>query len=94
MFLTKKTKAKILSIHRFPVILTVLISLIVLSSFAPIKEEDNHVLTIEVQDLRSNKGVVVFALYNKADALPDEHYRKYFKKHREDHQWKFRSSIP
>jgi uncharacterized protein (DUF2141 family) len=25
-------------------------------------------------------GVVVFALYNREDAFPDEHYKKYFKK--------------
>ena len=29
--------------------------------------------------MRNNKGVVVFALYNRDDAFPDEHYRKYFK---------------
>lgn len=36
-------------------------------------------LTVEVDDLRNNEGSVIFALYNRVDAFPDEHYQKYFK---------------
>jgi len=36
-------------------------------------------LTVSVSDLRNSTGDVVFALYNREDAFPDEHYKKYFK---------------
>jgi uncharacterized protein (DUF2141 family) len=36
-------------------------------------------LTVSVSDLRNSYGNVVFALYNRKDALPDEHYKKYYK---------------
>lgn len=37
-------------------------------------------LTIEVNELRNSNGSVQFALYNRADAFPDEHFKKYLKK--------------
>ena len=37
-------------------------------------------LTVETKNLRNNDGTVVFALYNREDAFPDEHYKKYYKK--------------
>lgn len=36
-------------------------------------------LTVIVSDLRNSNGTVVFALYNREDAFPDEHYKKYYK---------------
>jgi uncharacterized protein (DUF2141 family) len=36
-------------------------------------------LTVSVSDLRNSSGNVVFALYNREDAFPDEHYKKYYK---------------
>lgn len=36
-------------------------------------------LTVSVSDLRNSNGNVVFALYNRKDAFPDEHYKKYYK---------------
>lgn len=36
-------------------------------------------LTIEVKNLRSEKGVVQFALYNKDGSIPDEDYENYYK---------------
>lgn len=36
-------------------------------------------LTIEVKNLRSEKGVVQFALYNKDVSIPDEDYENYYK---------------
>ena len=56
-----------------------LIFLISLSSFNKQIEIPEYSLTVEVNEMRNNKGVVVFALYNRDDAFPDEHYRKYFK---------------
>ncbi len=35
-------------------------------------------LTVEVQHLRNNKGVVQFALYNKEGSIPDEDFDKYY----------------
>ncbi len=36
-------------------------------------------LTVEVKNLRNEKGVVQFALYNKEGSIPDEYYENYFK---------------
>lgn len=37
-------------------------------------------LTINVNVLRNSNGSVVFALYSREDAFPDEHYKKYLRK--------------
>lgn len=47
-----------------------------LSSFKSKKEVIFH-LTIEVDGLRNSNGIVLFALYNREDAFPDEEYKKY-----------------
>lgn len=36
-------------------------------------------LTIDVENLRNEKGVVQFALYNKNGSIPDEDYDNYYK---------------
>ena len=43
-------------------------------------QQQKFSLTVETNNLNNNKGSVVFALYNKEDAIPDEHYKKYYKK--------------
>lgn len=45
-------------------------------------EESNSgfTLKVKVDHLRNNKGVVQFALYNRAGSIPDENYEKYYKK--------------
>lgn len=40
---------------------------------------DTSSLTIEVKNLRNEKGVVQFALYNKEGSIPDEDYENYYK---------------
>ncbi|MCB0409209.1 MAG: DUF2141 domain-containing protein [Flavobacteriales bacterium] len=35
-------------------------------------------LTVEVHELRNNKGLVQFALYNKNGTIPDENFEKYY----------------
>ena len=52
------------------------------SGFRPIgnRQQKLFSLSVEVNNLRNNDGTVVFALYNRDDAFPDEHYKKYFKK--------------
>ena len=57
--------------------------LLLLVSFSAYKEwgkSTKYSLTVEVNNLRNSGGVVVFALYNREDAFPDQHYKKYFKK--------------
>jgi uncharacterized protein (DUF2141 family) len=53
---------------------------IVLLSSLSIQKQESYSLTIDVSELRNSKGTVQFALYNREDAFPDEHYEKYFKK--------------
>ena len=59
-----------------------LICLILLLSIGSvIQAADNKgiTLTVSVSELRNSNGNVVFALYNRKDAFPDEHYKKYYK---------------
>ncbi len=60
-------------------ILLSFLTILMLSSFSNQKLETCS-LTIDVSGLRNSKGTVQFALYNREDAFPDEHYKKYFKK--------------
>lgn len=60
-------------------ILKAFLLILLLSSFNSDKEVTYN-LTIEVIELRNSDGTVQFALYNRADAFPDEHYKKYLKK--------------
>lgn len=60
-------------------ILQSFLSIVLLSSFS-IQTQETFSLTVEVKDLRNSEGTVLFALYNRKDAFPDEHYKKYFKK--------------
>jgi uncharacterized protein (DUF2141 family) len=61
------------------IILKSLLVIVLLSSFS-IQKQETYSLTIDVSELRNSKGTVQFALYNREDAFPDEHYKKYFKK--------------
>lgn len=60
-------------------ILLSFLTILMLSSFSDQKQETCS-LTIDVSELRNSEGTVQFALYNREDAFPDEHYKKYFKK--------------
>lgn len=62
-------------------IITIQLILIILllSSFNSKKDVAFH-LTIEVDGLRNSNGTVLFALYNRDDSFPDEHYKKCIKK--------------
>ena len=37
-------------------------------------------LRVEVNHLRNSKGVVQFTIYNKDGSMPDEHFKKFYKK--------------
>lgn len=60
-------------------LMQLILVMLLLSSFQNQKQETFN-LTIDVKELRNSKGTVVFALYNREDAIPDEHYKKYLKK--------------
>ena len=41
--------------------------------------ENTYQLTVQVNELKNNTGVVQFTLYNKDGSIPDEDYEKYYK---------------
>lgn len=57
---------------------TIIVLSVLFYSFT-LPDTDNFSLTIEVENLRNEKGEVQFALYNKDGSIPDEHYEKNFK---------------
>ncbi len=58
----------------------ILIIATIFMSFTLQKNEETFSLTISVKDLRNSKGVVQFAIYNQEGSIPDEKYKKYYKK--------------
>ncbi|MCF6182522.1 DUF2141 domain-containing protein [Lutibacter sp.] len=54
--------------------------LIIFISFNKKDIDKTHSLIIKVKYLRNSKGVVQFALYNKEGSIPDEKYKRYYKK--------------
>ncbi|MBL4568393.1 MAG: DUF2141 domain-containing protein [Flavobacteriaceae bacterium] len=58
----------------------ILIIATIFMSFTLQKKEETFSLTVTVKDLRNSKGVVQFAIYNKEGSIPDEKYKKYYKK--------------
>lgn len=58
-----------------------LIAFIIITSYYSISAQDAHqfTLTVKVNHLRNEKGVVQFALYNQDGSLPDEKYNKTYK---------------
>ena len=61
-------------------VLLLLILTFTLFSSLNFQEQESISLTVKVNDLRNSKGQVQFALYNKDGSIPDEKYKKYFKK--------------
>lgn len=68
-----------LLLSQIAVSITGLFIFLTFSSFQP-RQKKLFLLTVKVDHLKNNEGSVVFALYNRDDAFPDEHYKKYFKK--------------
>jgi len=58
----------------------ILIIGVILMSFNTQNNEETYSLTITVNDLRNSKGIVQFAIYNKEGSIPDEKYKKYYKR--------------
>lgn len=59
-------------------ILIVCLSLVMIYAFNQYSNT-NVSLKVKVSDLRNDKGVVQFALYNKKGSIPDENYEKFYK---------------
>jgi uncharacterized protein (DUF2141 family) len=57
-----------------------LVTIVLFISFAYPIENDVHSLTIKVEKLHNSKGVVQFVLYNKDGSIPDEKFKKYYRK--------------
>jgi uncharacterized protein (DUF2141 family) len=60
-----------------------LIFIFILITFVSFNKKDidrTHSLTVKVKHLRNSKGVVQFALYDKEGSIPDEKYKRYYKK--------------
>ncbi len=58
----------------------VLAAFLMLQSFVYANDIETFSLTVKVKGLRSSKGMVQFALYNKDGSIPDKQYKKYYKK--------------
>lgn len=58
----------------------ILLISIIFISFNHVNNTETYSLTIKVEGLRNSKGVVQFAIYNKDGSIPDEKYKKYYKK--------------
>ena len=58
----------------------ILSALSIFSSFVHANNIETFSLIVKVEGLRNSEGIVQFALYNKDDTIPDEHYKKYYKK--------------
>ena len=63
----------------FQALLIGLLMLFPISTFIQAADKDGSSLTVSVNKLRNSNGNVIFALYNREDAFPDEHYKKYYK---------------
>jgi len=61
-------------------IFSIVLILLSFLSFNKNTIEETYSLTIKVNGLRNSKGMVKFALYNKEGSIPDEKYKRYFKK--------------
>jgi uncharacterized protein (DUF2141 family) len=49
-------------------------------SFSFLNAQETYSLKVTVKNLRNSKGVVQFAVYNKDGTIPDEKYKKFYRK--------------
>lgn len=49
-------------------------------SFSESTPGETYSLTVKAAGFRNSEGEILFALYNKDGSIPDEKYKKYFKK--------------
>ncbi len=58
----------------------VILSLILLGTIISNSKTDSYLLTIKTNGLENSEGTVIFALYNKDGSIPDQKFRKYYRK--------------
>jgi uncharacterized protein (DUF2141 family) len=61
-------------------LILILIISITSLSFTKQSKGETFSLTLKVEHLKNSDGVVQFSLYNKEGTIPDEKYKKYYKK--------------
>ena len=61
-------------------ILSIIAMTFVLLSVRSPESVTTYTLTVKVNNLRNSNGRVQFALYNKDGSIPDEKYKKYYRK--------------
>jgi len=59
--------------------LTALLIGISISAFAQQTGDNLYSLTVNVDELHSNNGILQFSLYNEDGCFPDEHFKRYYK---------------
>ncbi len=59
---------------------SILLIALFLVSFNHLNAQEAYSLKVNVKNLRNSKGVVQFAIYNKEGSIPDEKYKKYYRK--------------
>ncbi len=60
--------------------ISILLIALVLLPFSFLNAQETYSLTVNVKNLRNSKGVVQFAIYNKDGTIPDEKYKKQYRK--------------
>ncbi len=76
------------STHSLPVIL-----LLFISGLSHAQNTQTAILSVTVDGLRNNKGVVQFSLYNKKGSIPDEHFTQYLSQQAETIKNKSSSTV-
>jgi len=59
---------------------SILLTVLILMSFSFLNAQETYSLKVTVKNLRNSKGVVQFAIYNKDGTIPDEKYKKFYRK--------------
>jgi uncharacterized protein (DUF2141 family) len=58
----------------------VILSMLVFYTVISNNNTDSYALTIKTENLKNSEGTMVFALYNKDGSIPDQKFKKYFRK--------------
>ncbi|WP_142786129.1 DUF2141 domain-containing protein [Changchengzhania lutea] len=58
----------------------VILSMLLFGIFTTNTKTDSYALTIKTEDLENSDGTIIFALYNKGGSIPDQKFRKYYRK--------------
>lgn len=59
---------------------TVILILLVFGTLISNVKRDSYSLTIKTEGLKNSKGAIVFSMYNKDGSIPDQKFKKYYRK--------------